>query len=515
MENTTTLERVSLAIVELAKGLKAVTFYPAGHPALIQALSKIVALFEEIPLPEAGLEIGVTKGALLYLDTPVASSNKAVIDLNRELYLRRASKVIFLPGMKPEETAEFLSTLARDVEEIQDRGGLERILRRKKISRIWVNRVDYEGLTEMLKTEDELEGGPDLSLKSDDLLQDLAATPPDEASIDAILTRIENETDPAAYRDHIIAFSRALAGERPDRKLECAARALAIFAAHVARPPRQSDEIARLAALGIREIATDEMIDHVIGRIRDRGGRGRRDAESILVAVGERAVKPLLSALAGDEDLIVRKTIIDVVIRIGRPAVPALLDNLTNSRWYIVRNMVTILGSLGLPDVAPSVATVLSHPDLRVKKEAIKALARLPHPSAVQSLGELCFFPEETVALTATAALAAKKEPESVLALYRRATSKRIAFPHFRLAHEAIDSLRAIGTDEAISALEDVLRARFLYETKKVRGLKIHAIRSISRIEGPRPRDVLGKASGEGPDYLRWEAERLLKKGER
>jgi HEAT repeat protein len=234
--------------------------------------------------------------------------------------------------------------------------------------------------------------------------------------------------------------------------------------------------------------------------------------ETVLVAFEDRAVKPLLRTLAEEEDLLARKSIVEIVVRIGRPAVPAILENLNDARWFMVRNMVTILGSLGLPDLAPHVATALSHPDLRVKKEAIKALSKLPHPSAVLALGELCFFPEETVALTATAAMSAKKESEAVLALFRRTVHKRFLFPSYRLAHEAIDSLRAIGTDEAVTALEEILRTTAVWETKKFRAMKTHALRSISKMSGEKAGEVLERAARAPEKYLRAEAERLLRK---
>jgi hypothetical protein len=85
-------------------------------------------------------------------------------------------------------------------------------------------------------------------------------------------------------------------------------------------------------------------------------------------------------------------------------------------------------------------------------------------------------------------------------------------FPHYRLAHEAIDSLRAIGTDEAVTSLEEILGTSAAWETKRFRGMKIHALRSISRIKGDRASEALRKAAGSGRAYLRAEAERLLKK---
>lgn len=507
-------QKVSLAVVELAKGIKSASFYPPGHPALIQTVAKIVSTLEEIPLPETGLEIGVTKNALLFGEEPLPAASKAVADLNRELYHRRASKMIFLPGQKPVEIVAFLSVLNRDVQEIQDEGGLERVMLRAKVSRIWVNRVDYEGLTEMLKTEAQTREAEeeDLAIKAADLDFGLEEPPPEELSLDALLKRIEAETDASAYRDHVISLSKALPHEPVDRRIEYASRGMSIFLVHLERPPGNSAEIANLARMGIKELVSDELVSYYIGQLQERGLRSRAEAESVLVAIGDRAVMPLLSALAGEGDLLVRKSIVDVVTRIGRPALPALLDNLNDSRWYVVRNMITILGGLEMPDLAPHIAAALSHPDLRVKKEAIKALAKIPHPSAVSALGELCFFPEETVALTATAALSAKKEPEAVMTLYRRAVRKNLFYPHYRLAHEAIDSLRAIGTDEAVDALEGILRSRAVWETASFRAMKSHALRSISRMAGERPKEIVRKALGAPEEYLRVEAERALKK---
>jgi hypothetical protein len=514
------LRRIAQALTELAKGMKSVSFYPEDHPLLIQAVTKIVLLLDEIPLPEQGLEIGISKNHLLYNDRPVPGSgnSKALMDLNRELYLRRAARIIFLPNLRPDEIVSFLKLVVRDTEKVLDAGGLEQALAKEKISHIWANRVDYDRLTELLKAEEELE-----ELEPEELtetsLQDSGELAflrepqaADSLTIDSLLTRIESETDPAAYRGHIVQFSRLLLSEPTERKLEHATRAISIFVRHIEAPPGRSREIAELASLGIRELCGDEMIDHYIGQLRKSGIRGRRDTEAVLVALGEKAVNPLLQTLAEEKDILVRKTIVSIIVEIGRIAVPAILENLEDSRWYMVRNMVTILGSLEMPDLAPNIISALSHPDLRVKKEAIKALSRTSHPSAAAALCDLCFFPEATVALTATAALSSKKEPEAVVALFRRATARRYMYPDYRLAHEAIDSLRAIGTDDAVTALEEIIAMDVFWKTEKFRAMRFHALRSLSLIKGRPAADALLKMLQSRDAPLRLEAERILKR---
>jgi len=508
------LQRLTQAVTDFAKGIKSASFYPAGHPVLLQAVTRIIQLFEAIPLPEEGLSIDVSKSALLYRDVPLpAGGNKALLDLNRELYLRRAARIIFLPNLHPDEVVSCLKTITLDPEEIQDAGGLERILLREKVTRIWVNRVDYDQLTQLLKEEELEEIQPDefsddpLAVPEDPLLDDL---PPEVVTMETLIARIAKETDPSAYREHIVVFSRFLLAERSERKIEYSTQAMTIFVRHIAAPPGGSDEIAGLARLGIKEVASEELVAHYIGLLKKRGSRGRQETDAVLIALEERSVGPLLQALAEEEDLLVRKAIVEIVTRIGRIAVPTILENLTDSRWYMVRNMITVLGTLGMPDLAPHVAATLSHPDLRVKKEAIKALSRIPHPSAVTALCELCFFPEETVALAATAALSSKKETDAVVALYRRAAAKLILFPDYRLAHEAIDSLRVIGTEEAVTALEEILALRVLWSTKKFRAMKFHALRSISKIRGERSEGVLERARRSSDRSIRNEAERIF-----
>lgn len=508
-----TRERVVLAVAEIAKGIKIVSFYPPRHPALTQAIEKIISTIEAIPPPETGIEIDVTKNTLLYREEPLPAGNKAIADLNRELYHRRASRIILLPNQKSDEMVTFLGTLNRDIQELQDEGGLEKVLLREKVSRIWVNRVDYEGLTEMLKKEEETPAPEDAEgFRSGDPSFDFEDRPLEEPEIGELLQRLEKETDPTAYRDLVISLPRALLREREDRRIEYSGLALSIYVAHIESPPRRNREIADLARMGIKELVSDDLVSHFIRRLQQQGGRNRKEVETVLVTFGERSVKALLSALAEEGDLLVRKSIVDVIVRIGHPAIPAVLDNVNDSRWYVVRNMVTILGSLGIPDLAPNIAASLSHPDLRVKKEAIKGLSKLAHPSAVTALGELCFFPEETIALLATAALSLKREEEAVMALFRRAVQKKLFYPHYRLAHEAIESLRSIDTDAALTALTNILRTPAIWETSNFREMKKHALRSISRMSGERPKEIILEARNAPETYLRVETERILKK---
>ena len=518
------LGRISHAIIELAKGMKSVSFYPPNHPILIQAITKISLLFEDIPLPEHGLEITVTKNHLLYnnVTLPGSGINKSLVDLNREMYIRRAARVIFLPNMMPDEIVSFLKAVSRDTAQVLDDGGLEKVLRKEKVSRICINRVEYDKFTDILKEEEELEEVEPEELDEKffhkslefEMQQDLYMPKNKEEplTVDILLARIEKETDPTEYRIHIDAFSRFLLTESPEQKVECSIRAISIFIRHIEYPPEKNAEIAEQAAMAIHELGSEDLTDHYITLLKKGGIRGRQETENILVALGEKAANPLLQALAEEKDILLRKAIVAIVVRIGRTAVPAILANMDDPRWYMIRNMVTILGGLEMPDLAPQIMATLSHPDLRVKREAIKALSRINLPSSTTTICELCFNPEESVALTATAALASKREFEAVEALFKRATTRKFMYPNYRLAHEAIDSLRTIGTEEAAIALEQILALDAFWKTERFRAMKTHALRSLFSIKGSNIAEALHGILQGKDKILRREAKRILKR---
>jgi len=516
------LGRISHAIIELAKGMKSVSFYPPNHPILIQAITKISLLFEDIPLPEQGLEITVTKNHLLYNNAPLlgSGSNKSLVDLNRELYIRRAARVIFLPSMMPDEIVSFLKAVSRDVAQVLDDGGLEKVLRKEKVSRICINRVEYDKFTDILKEEEELEEIEPEELDDQffhksleiELQTDIQEEKEEAPTADLLLARIEKETDPSKYRIHTDAFNRFMLAEPPAQKIEYSTRAIPIFIRHIESPPEKNLEIAELANMAIQELISDELIDHYITQLKKGGIRGRQETETILAVMGDKAVTPLLQALAEEKDILLRKTIVSIIVRIGRPAVPTILANMDDPRWYMIRNMVTILGSLDMPDLAPQIMVTLSHPDLRVKREAIKALSRINLPSATTTLCELCFHPEESVALTATAALASKKEFDVIETLFRRATARKFMYPNYRLAHEAIDSLRAIGTEDAAIALEQILALDTFWKTEKFRAMQTHTLRSLFSIKGSSAAEALHGILKGSDKMLRREARRILKR---
>ncbi|RMG58757.1 MAG: HEAT repeat domain-containing protein [Deltaproteobacteria bacterium] len=521
-------DRLTNAISELAKALKAVNFYPEGHPSLKKILTTTVRAFEAIPVPEEGLEVEVTREGLSAFGKTVPEKHLAISDLRNALFLRRTQKLIFLQGMVEDELEEFLKCISLDPKDILKEGGLEDILASRRITHIWVNRVDYEKITEKLKEEkeEEMETEGDLLLLDDSLdladelgqgeemnpLDLLPQVSPDEEDINLLIETLARTTSPSSYRDLLLRSTRIIKEMMPAERLEYTERIYRVFTRHVEYPPEGDEEIRKLARTGIKELGDDDVVAHYVKKFRSRSIQERGDAEIVLGVLGEKSVRPLLDALTEEGDLVTRRAIVDLVIKIGEKAIPDIIAYLEDSRWFVVRNMLTILGSMNNPDVAPYVVNCLSHEDPRVQKEAIKALSKIPGPLAIKTLGEYCFHENEDLACLAITALASKREEKAVEILHERFLTKKFLFPDARPTREIIEALRAIGTDGALEVLRRIALYRSIITPKRVKDFKVHAVETIGKFRSQRALEIIEELSKSSDGVVREAALRILKR---
>ncbi len=516
---------LSDAIAELAKGLKAVNFYPPNHPSLKKILNNVVKSLESIPIPPEGLEIEVSKEQLSAHGEKISEKHLAISDLRKNLYTRRTQKLIILPGLTTKELEEFLKAISIDPKDLLKEGGLEEVLISKKIAHIWVNKVDYERITEKLKEDKADEAGEGELLLFDDPI-DIGTTmgteseadifipevSPEEENIDLLIETIAGTSSPTAYRDLVLRISHRIKSLPESERLTYTEKVYKIYARHIEYPPGGDEEIRKLARTGIKELGTEEVIKAYVPKFRSRSIQEKSEAETILRVLGDKSVPFLLEALAKEEDLITRRSIVDLIISIGERAIPDIVSYLQDPRWYVVRNMITILGAMENPDVAPYVVDCLKHSDQRVQKEALKALSKIPGPLSLSTLGEYCFHDDEDLACLAITALSAKKEDKAVEILHERFLTKKLFFPDFRPAREIIEALRTIGSESALEVLKRIATYNPFIKPRKVKELKKLAVQAIGRMKSEKALQIIEEFSESSDPIIREEATIILKK---
>jgi HEAT repeat protein len=81
-----------------------------------------------------------------------------------------------------------------------------------------------------------------------------------------------------------------------------------------------------------------------------------------------------VEALGAEEDMSVRKCIIDALADLCRDRVPLLGAYVVDERWYLVRNIVSIMARLRSPETIPYLRRTFNHANPKVRAETIRAL---------------------------------------------------------------------------------------------------------------------------------------------
>lgn len=505
------IDKITKAVTEMAKGMKAVSFYPESHPSLIKILQKICQLIDDVPPPEGGIEISVSKPSLTVGETKLPEKHDAISDFRNALFVRRTNKLILLPGVTIDETRDFLHAISLDPDEIMKKGGLERILIGMRISKIWINRVDYQKLMEELKKE------KDSALQENDHII-FEKVPVDtemkieEDDIDSLLSKLAQTAESGEYRDTLHQILKKIDELIRKERLLQAEKAIKIFSNHTEYPPGGSEDIKDLAITGIKELVDEDIIDLYVKKFGSKSLQERVEAQTVLLIIGEAGVAKILAALADEKNLIVRKAMVDLVTKIGDPAIPYVVKNLNDKRWYVIRNMITILGEMGKEEVAQHIANTLKNPDPRVKKEAIKALSKIQSTISITALGECCFDADENIATISVAALGTKKDDTAIQILKKRFGTRKFVYPDYRISREIIDSLKKIGTEKAVFVLQNIALYNPLFKTKKMKELKMFAVQGIGKIKSEKAREALENLTKGSDSICRKEAAKILER---
>ena len=100
--------------------------------------------------------------------------------------------------------------------------------------------------------------------------------------------------------------------------------------------------------------------------------------DRLLPRMRERAIEPLLDALAEAEVRATRRAILDRLIGLGPALGPSITTRLADERWYVKRNLLSLLEELPVLPVGFSALEWLGHPDARVRLEAFKIGLKAP-----------------------------------------------------------------------------------------------------------------------------------------
>ncbi|MDK9717919.1 MAG: HEAT repeat domain-containing protein, partial [Trichlorobacter sp.] len=240
-------------------------------------------------------------------------------------------------------------------------------------------------------------------------------------------------------------------------------------------------------------------------------GKPKYDQVTLLIQVLGRAfIEPLLDRMAEEDNMSLRRFMMDRVQSFGEACRPSLIARLTDNRWYVLRNVIIMLRSLGPTQESEQLRPLLRHSNPRVRVEALKTLVLAGDPVALrQVLRDLESSDRETQ-LIAISLADRNSSPDMVRKLLALVTEGGYTAVECELKAAAVQALGEIGRPEILPELVKVLASRSLLAFKALNRLKIDIVRSLERYPPKTVLPLLERLSG-GSDELSRQAAEVLR----
>ena len=209
----------------------------------------------------------------------------------------------------------------------------------------------------------------------------------------------------------------------------------------------------------------------------------------ILVTLGERALPAVIEALTEENDLSVRKRLIEVIVRQGQAAVRHLLPCLDDPRWYVVRNAVFILRRLGYREMLPQLRTRIATVRPQVVAEILKSMVAFEDPEWLPFLQRELDSGDDQRQLGAIGVASRIRHPQVVQSLSDRLRQRiNLRLRDDAVTVELICGLGRLRDAAALPVLQQVVELKQWRYPFPIASLRREAAVSIAMLEGPEAR---------------------------
>jgi hypothetical protein len=140
------MEDAGQLVSALQLAVKALQFYSADHPRVVDALAQLEQAYTAVLARRPRVTLTVAKGALLVDGEPLTQVR--LNTLAAELERRQLGGLVFLAGATRRELLEVVRLLSLRPEQLRAAGGADAILTAADVTHVRVSHVRYEAVTE-------------------------------------------------------------------------------------------------------------------------------------------------------------------------------------------------------------------------------------------------------------------------------------------------------------------------------------------------------------------------------
>lgn len=205
------------------------------------------------------------------------------------------------------------------------------------------------------------------------------------------------------------------------------------------------------------------------------------DITALIRLIGPPFIEVLLDRLADEENISLRRFLVERIGEFGSTARDAILARLGDRRWYVLRNLIILLRQLDDQTVLERLRPLLGHGHPRVRQEALRCCLQFRDPSAERQILRQMDSPDLEVQLAAIQMADRSRSADVFRRLLAIVGRPGFSAGECELKSAAITTLAEIGREDALPALSRLLAARSMFNARPLAKLKGEALRSLRR----------------------------------
>lgn len=227
-------------------------------------------------------------------------------------------------------------------------------------------------------------------------------------------------------------------------------------------------------------ITRTEFLQEVLNGLGVWGKTRYPAIRELICTLGHPFIGPLLDSLAVEENISIRRFIINQLVELGPQAKDEVLARLDSGPWYYLRNLLIVLRSMAADSsLAVHVRPLLNHQNETVRQEALRTLQHVGDPYAQRRIAADLGSNDRSLIMTALNVAGKTRSPDIFRKILALATQGGLSQAEVELRCAAVRALGEIGAVAALPELVNVLHSSSLLRSKALTRLKSEIIRSL------------------------------------
>lgn len=228
------------------------------------------------------------------------------------------------------------------------------------------------------------------------------------------------------------------------------------------------------------------------------GRESHEGIRSLIRTVGQPFVIPLMERLFDETNRSMRRFWFDCLGDLGEMVRDAALERLNDERWYVIRNLIIMLRGFSDQDVQRQIRRFVKHSHPKVRHEALKNLLCYHDPKVDNLLLHDLESTDPARKLAAVQIAELSSKPEIVHKLLAMLDAGSITNYDLEMKSAIVRTLAAIGNEQALPKLKEILLSASLLHPGKHTRLKTAIIHALPRFPASRVRPLLEEIAASG-----------------